>query len=161
MSSKWYECCLLYLKIIFISFFFLKHLYWGIIALQWCVSFCLITKWISYTYTCIPISPPSCISLLPSLSHPSRWSQSTELISLCCVAASYYISFFLIILILSRISCEHPFVYKLTFIRPSVILFIIQKYFRYLFNVLLFILQQSVFIYPGILVFNLVNNVYC
>ena len=30
--------------------FFFKHLYWSIIALQWCVSFCFITKWISYTY---------------------------------------------------------------------------------------------------------------
>ena len=24
--------------------FFFKHLYWSIIALQWCVSFCLITQ---------------------------------------------------------------------------------------------------------------------
>ena len=38
-------------------------------------------------YTCIPISPPSCVSLPPSLSHPSRWSQGTELISL------YYFTF--------------------------------------------------------------------
>ena len=29
-------------------------------------------------YTYIPISPPSCISLPLSLSHPSRWSQSTN-----------------------------------------------------------------------------------
>ena len=69
--------------------YLIKHLHWSIIALQWCVSFCFITKWISYTYTYIPISPPSCVSLPPSLSHPSRWSQSTELISLCYVAASH------------------------------------------------------------------------
>ena len=36
----------------------------------WCVSFCCMTKWISYTYTHIPISPPSCISLPPSLPIP-------------------------------------------------------------------------------------------
>ena len=56
------------------------------------VSFCFITNWMSYTYTYIPISPPSCISLPPSLSHPSRWSQSTKLISLCYEAASHELS---------------------------------------------------------------------
>ena len=30
--------------ITFIYLFILKHLYWSIIALQWCVSFCFITK---------------------------------------------------------------------------------------------------------------------
>ena len=54
----------------FLFFFF--HLYWSIIALQWCVSFCFITKvnqkiWNAY----ILLSPSSCISLPPSLSHPS------------------------------------------------------------------------------------------
>ena len=34
-------------------------------------------------------NPPSCISLSPSLLHPSRWSQSIELISLCYAAASH------------------------------------------------------------------------
>ena len=71
---------------------FFIHLYWSIIALQWCVSFCCITKWISYTYTYILISPPSCVSLPSSLSHPSRWPQSTKLISLCYAAASHQLS---------------------------------------------------------------------
>ena len=78
-------CCCCSVK----HFYFFKHLYWSITALQWCVSSCFITKWISYTYTYIPISLPSCFSLPPSLSHPSRWSQSTELISLCYAAASH------------------------------------------------------------------------
>ena len=54
------------------------------------VSFCCIT--ISYMYTYIPISPPSCISLPPSLSHTTRWTQNTKLISLCYVAASHELS---------------------------------------------------------------------
>ena len=43
-------------------------------------------------YTYIPIFPPSCVSLPPSLSCPSRWSQSTDLISLCYAAASHHLS---------------------------------------------------------------------
>ena len=45
-------------------------------------------------HTYIPISPSSCISLPPSLSHPSRWSQSTELIS-WCYAAAYHQLFYI------------------------------------------------------------------
>ena len=50
--------------------FIFLHLYWSTIVLQWCVNFCCNTKWVSYTYTYIPISPSSCISLPPSLSGP-------------------------------------------------------------------------------------------
>ena len=35
---------------------------------------------------------PSPLRLPPTLSHPSRWSQSTELISLCNAAASHKLS---------------------------------------------------------------------
>ena len=36
-----------------------------------------------------PLASPS---LQPSLSHPSRWSQSTQLISLCYAVASHWLS---------------------------------------------------------------------
>ena len=49
----------------------------------------------------IPISPPSFVSLPPSLSHPSRWSQSTELISLCYVAASHQLSILHLVVFIS------------------------------------------------------------
>ena len=71
------------------SFFFLIHIYWSIIASQYYVSFCCTTKWVSHMHIYVPISPPSWASLPPSLSHPSRSSQSTELISLCYAAASH------------------------------------------------------------------------
>ena len=81
---------------------FLIDLYWSIIASQYCVSFCCAPKWISRMYTYIPTSPPSWASLPPSLSHPSRWSQSTELISLCYAAATT-----LLILCIKQITNEN------------------------------------------------------
>ena len=64
-------------------------------VLQWCVSFCCITKWISYTYTYIPIAPPSCVSLPHSLSHPSTWTQNpADLPVLCgCFSLAIYFTF--------------------------------------------------------------------
>ena len=61
--------------------FFFKHLYWNIIALQWCASFCFITKWISYTYTYVlrkslgPLSLAS-IPFLSLLLKKALWKTS-------------------------------------------------------------------------------------
>ena len=51
-------------------------------------SFLLYNK-VNQLYVYIYPNIPSLLHLPPSLSHPSRWSQSTELISLCYVAASH------------------------------------------------------------------------
>ena len=49
-----------------------------------------------YMYVAITYISPCLLPLVspshPPLSHPSRWSQSTELISLCYVAASHQLS---------------------------------------------------------------------
>ena len=55
-------------------------------------QFLLYNKVNQHTCTYIPISPPSCVSLPPSVSHTSRWSQSTELTSLCYTAVSHQLS---------------------------------------------------------------------
>ena len=80
-------------------FFF--NVFWSIIALQWCVSFCFITKWISYTYTICshissllhlnnllmfpttrPLSQNPCISWLAPTSPPqSSFSELSETLS--------------------------------------------------------------------------------
>ena len=62
---------------------------WRIIALQYCVSFCRTSTWISHGYTYIP-------SLLPPLpppttTHPFRLSQSTDLSSLHYTANSHWL----------------------------------------------------------------------
>ena len=49
---------------------------WKIIALQCCVGFCHTSTWISHRYTYIPS-----LLNLPSISHPSRLSQSIKLSS--------------------------------------------------------------------------------
>ena len=48
-----------------------------------CVSFCFITKWISYTYTYVPISLPSCASLPPSCVNKFNYKNCNEMITFC------------------------------------------------------------------------------
>ena len=57
--------------------FFKKYIFnWKIIALQYCVSFCHTSTWISHS---IHMSPPLWTSLPPpTSSHASRLSQSTR-----------------------------------------------------------------------------------
>ena len=85
--------CLIGRRILFC--FFLKHLYWSIIASQWCVSFCFITKWIIYTYTYVPISFPSCVSLPPALPIPplqavTKHREDLPVLCGCFPLASYF-----------------------------------------------------------------------
>ena len=64
--------------------FFFSHLYWRIHALPCRVSFCCTTKWISYMYTYVPISPPSfahshmLLNQLVLWSHEHRCSQASK-----------------------------------------------------------------------------------
>ena len=81
----------------FLFSYFLLFLYWSVIASQWCVSFCFITKWISYTYTYIPISPPSWVSLPPTLPIPPLYvvtKHRADLPVLCgCFPLAIYFTF--------------------------------------------------------------------
>ena len=82
--------------------FFLINVYWSPVASQYYVSFCCTTKWISHMHTYVPISPPSWAYLPSSLSHPSRSSQSTDLISLCYAAASHWLSILHLVVYIRR-----------------------------------------------------------
>ena len=70
-----------------------------------------------------PISPSSCVSLPPSLSHLSRWSQSTELISLCYAAASHQLS--ILHLVMNIFQCYSLTLSELTLPAPHVLKFIL------------------------------------
>ena len=58
-----------------------------IIALQNCVGFCHTSTWISHRQTYVP----SLLNLLPTVSHPSRLSQGTNLSSLSHTANSHWL----------------------------------------------------------------------
>ena len=85
-----------FFSFIYIYIFFL-HLYWSIIALHCFVSCCCITKWISYMYTYIPVSPPSCVSLPPTLPIPPLYvvtEHRADLPVLCgCFPLAIYFTF--------------------------------------------------------------------
>ena len=70
-----------------------------------------------YIYICSHISPR--VSLPSSLSHPSRWSQSTELISLCYAAASRQLS--ILHLVVYVCPCHYLTSSQLTLPPPRVI----------------------------------------
>ena len=78
-----------------VFFLFLCFFYWSIITLQCCVNFCCTTAWMSYMYTCIPSLP----------SHPSRSSHSTKMSSLCCTAASHWLSVLLMVACVCQYCC--------------------------------------------------------
>ena len=90
------------------------HLYWSIIALQWCASFCFITKWISYTYTYVPISLPSCVSLPPTLPIPLLQAVTKHRANIplpCgCFPLAIYLTFVSVYMSmpLSRFVTNHP-----------------------------------------------------
>ena len=66
-----------------------------------------------------PHIPSLCVSLPPSLSHPFRWSQSTELISLCYAAASHQL--FILHLVVYIYPCHSLTSSQLTLPTPHVL----------------------------------------
>ena len=67
---------------------------WGIVALQYCVSFCCTLMWISYIYTYIPLFiflsvillwSPSFLVSLPSLFSKNSWETYGHLRWLCLI----------------------------------------------------------------------------
>ena len=69
------------------------------------------------------LPPPSCVSLLPSLSHTFTWSQSTEMISLCYAGASHQLSILYLVVYISP--CHSLTLCQLTIPPPRVLKFIL------------------------------------
>ena len=85
----WFCFCFLgfFLVVFCVFLFFLTSLleYNGFTTLCWFLLYNKVNQLYVYIY---PHIPSLCVSLPPSLPLPSRWTQSTELISLCDAAAS-------------------------------------------------------------------------
>ena len=102
--------CLFFFGFYFLLLLFLKTSLLEYNCFTMVCQFLLYNKMNQLYITYIPISPPSCISLPPSVSHPFRRSQSTKLISLCYAAASHYLfytwQYILVIWLLLSSNCR-------------------------------------------------------
>ena len=74
-------------------FFFFKHLYWSIIALQWSVSFCCITLNQLYIYIYPHIS--SLLHLPPTLPIPTLWVVTKHLADLSVLCSFFPLAIYI------------------------------------------------------------------
>ena len=121
-------------------------------------------------YTYIPICPPSCVSLPLSLSHPSRWSQSTELISLCYAAASHQLSILRLVVYIcqcysltsSQLTLPPPHVLKpilyICLFIPVLLLLSSEPFFFFLDSI--YMCQHTVFVFLFLTYFTLYDRLY-
>ena len=97
---------------------FKKNFYWKVIALQYCVGFCIHQhESVRGTH----MSTPSWTSLPnPTPSHPARLSQSTGLSSLCYTANSHWLSAIHMVIYMFPGYALHPSHPVLPTLRPQI-----------------------------------------
>ena len=92
---------------------------WRMIAFQCCVGFCHTIMRISHKCVCVCVCVSACAyiyslrldPLSQLLSHPSRWSLSARLGTLCCIAASHQLSVLHVIVYICQcysLNLSHP-----------------------------------------------------